>query len=259
MAGRHVRGRFSVRRSLRRLLASTALGLLLALVPVEVGVDEGGISADEPVALAKGGNGGDNGGDRGGDRGNNGRGHGKGNGKATADGMRLKGDAAKQAARSRFNQLTGKGNNGIGNIGTDRFVLTDGQTLALLQRGWDVNAHASHGGFENHGQYVSTMVHIAKELGYNGSVGAVQANFMPAQWYELQAEWRDPDTDATRKAEIELQLAVLLEVSKPGEGPKDYEWAAYNLDVDGDGVITEDALTDALHGDTPPPLFWPGG
>ena len=255
MAGRHLRGRYSVRRSLRRLLASTALGLLLALIPVEVGVDEGGVSADEPVALAKGGNGGD----RGGDRGGHGRGHGKGGGKATADGKRLKGDAAKQAARNRFNQLTGNGNSGNGNIGTDRFVLTDGQTLALLHRGWDVNTHSSHGGFENHGQYVSTMVQICKELGYNGSVGALQANFMPAYWYEVQAEWRDPGTDATRKAEIELQLADMLEVAKPGEGPEGDEWAAYNLDVDGDGMITEDDLTDALNGDTPPAIFWPGG
>ncbi len=258
MAGRHVRGRYSVRRSLRRLLASTALGLLLALVPVEVGIGEGVISADEPVALAKGGNGGDNGGDRGGDRGNNGRGHGKGGGKATADGKRLKGDAAKQAARNRFNQLTGNGNNGNGNIGANRFVLTDGQTLALLHRGWDVSTHASHGGFENHGEYVSTMVQICKELGYNGSVGALQAYFMPAEWYGLQAEWRDPSTLATRIAEIELELANLLEVSKPGEGPKDYEWAAYNLDVNGDGVITKADLT-AAESDTPPAFFWPGG
>ncbi len=259
MAGRHVRGRFSVRRSLRRLLASTALGLLLALVPVEVGIDEGGVSPGEPVALAQGRNGGDNGGDRGGDRGEAGRGHGKGGGKATADDKRLKGEAAKQAARDRFNLLTGNGNNGNGNIGTDRFVLTDGQTLALLHRGWDVNAHASYGGFENHGQYVSTMVQICKELGYYGSVGALQANFLPADWYGLQAEWRDPGTDATRKAEIELRLAYLLDAAKSGDGPEGYEWADYNLDVDGDGTITEADLTAAVNDVAPPALFWPGG
>ncbi len=141
MAGRHLRGRFSVRRSLRRLLASTALGPLLALVPVEVGVDEGGVSAGEPIALAKGGNGGDNrGGSGGGIGGGIGGGHGWGHdknrsGKSAADGKRLKGEAAKQAARNRFNQLTGKRNNGNGNIGTDRFVFTDGQTQSLVQRG----------------------------------------------------------------------------------------------------------------------------
>ncbi len=48
MAGRRVRGRFTVRRSLRQLLASTTVGLFLALVPVEVVVDEGGVSDGEP-------------------------------------------------------------------------------------------------------------------------------------------------------------------------------------------------------------------
>ncbi len=52
MWGHHLRGRFSVRRSLRRLLASTALGLLLALVPVEIGLGNGDVSADMPVAPA---------------------------------------------------------------------------------------------------------------------------------------------------------------------------------------------------------------
>ncbi len=246
-----------MRQSLRRLLASTALGLLVALVPVEVGIDEGGVSADEPVALAKGGNGGDNGGGIGG---GHGWGHDKDRGgKSTADGNRLKGDAAKQAARNRFNQQTGNGNNGNGNIGTDRFVLTDGQTQALVQRGWEVNHHSSHDGFKNHGQYVSTMVHLAKELGHNGSVGGLQANFMPADWYQLQAEWRDTDAGSTERRAIERQLADLLEVSKPGEGPKDYEWAAFNLDVDGDGVITEDDLAAAEGGDEPPLFFWPDG
>ncbi len=52
MWGHHVRGRFSVRRSLRRLLASTAVGLFLALVPVEVGLGDGDVSADMPVTPA---------------------------------------------------------------------------------------------------------------------------------------------------------------------------------------------------------------
>ncbi len=48
----HVRGRISVRRSLRRLLASTTVGLFLALVPVEVGMGNGDVSADIPVTPA---------------------------------------------------------------------------------------------------------------------------------------------------------------------------------------------------------------
>ncbi len=52
MWGHHIRSRFSVRRSLRLLLASITVGLLLALVPVEVGLDNGDVSADMPVAPA---------------------------------------------------------------------------------------------------------------------------------------------------------------------------------------------------------------
>ncbi len=52
MWGHHVRGRFPVRRSLRRLLASTAVGLFLVLVPVEVGLGDGDVSADMPVTPA---------------------------------------------------------------------------------------------------------------------------------------------------------------------------------------------------------------
>ncbi len=49
MWGHHILGRFSVRRSLRLLLVSITVGLFLALVPVEVGLDNGDVSADMPV------------------------------------------------------------------------------------------------------------------------------------------------------------------------------------------------------------------
>ncbi len=52
MWGHHILGRFSVRRSLRLLLVSITVGLFLALVPVEVGLDNGDVSADMPVAPA---------------------------------------------------------------------------------------------------------------------------------------------------------------------------------------------------------------
>ncbi len=52
MRGHHVRGRLSVRRSLRRLLASTTVGLFLALVPIEVGLGNGELNVDMPVAPA---------------------------------------------------------------------------------------------------------------------------------------------------------------------------------------------------------------
>ena len=52
MWGHHLRGRYSVRRSHRRLLASTTVGLFLALVPIEVGLGNGELSVDMPVAPA---------------------------------------------------------------------------------------------------------------------------------------------------------------------------------------------------------------
>ncbi len=52
MRGHHVGGRYSVRRSLRRLLASTTVGLFLALVPIEVELGNGDVSADMPVTPA---------------------------------------------------------------------------------------------------------------------------------------------------------------------------------------------------------------
>lgn len=52
MWGHHIRGRFSVQRSLRLLLALITVGLFLALVPVEVELGNGNVSADMPVAPA---------------------------------------------------------------------------------------------------------------------------------------------------------------------------------------------------------------
>ncbi len=52
MWGHHIRGRFSVRRSLGMLLAAITVGLFLALVPVEVGLGDGDVSANMPVAPA---------------------------------------------------------------------------------------------------------------------------------------------------------------------------------------------------------------
>ncbi len=45
MWGHHVRGRYSVRRSLRRMLASSTVGLF-ALAPIEVGLGDGDVSAE---------------------------------------------------------------------------------------------------------------------------------------------------------------------------------------------------------------------
>ncbi len=232
MAGQDMRGPSTLAGG--RLFGPLALGLVLALAPVTVSFDAGGASLYQATALAKGDNPGEN---KGGDRGGNGKG-----GNANADDKRLKGQTAKDAARNRVNLLHGTAN-GNGNIGNDHFVLTDGQTQALLQQGWGPKPQIEGDGFDNHGERISTMVHLAKELGYSASVGAMQANFLPADWYDLQAQWRDAETDAER-AGIEGQIVALLDEMpvedwRPGEGPQGDEWATVNLDVDGDGMITE--------------------
>ena len=45
----------------------------------------------------------------------------------------------------------------------------------MIESGWR-GPKAFDDSFRNHGQRVSTMVGIAKALGYNGRVGAMQAN-----------------------------------------------------------------------------------
>ncbi len=243
-----------------RLFGPVALGLILALAPVTVSVDLNGVGLHQATALAKGDNPGD---DKGGDRGGNRGGNGKGNGaNANGDNQSLKGQAAKAAARARFNEMNGNGINGDGNVGNGHFVLTDGQTQALLQQGWGPKPQIEDDGFNNHGQRVSAMVHLAKELGYSPSVGAMQANFLPAEWYKWQAVLDDPLATDLQKDEAIAALALLaaeLDGWKPGAGPQEDEWATINLDVDGDGVITQADLDAALEGDTPDDddFFWP--
>ena len=241
MAGQDMRGPSTLAGG--RLFGPLALGLVLALAPVTVSFDAGGASLYQATALAKGDNPGEG---KGGDRGGNGGGGlGKDKGaNANADDKRLKGQTAKDAARNRVNLLHGNAD-GNGNIGNDHFVLTDGQTQALLQQGWGPKPQIEDDGFDNHGQRVSTMVHLAKELGHSGSVGAMQANFLPADWYDLQAQWREAET--ADKPAIEGQIVALLDEMpvedwRPGEGPEGDEWASVNLDVDGDGMITAEDL-----------------
>ncbi len=52
MWGHHLRSRFSVRRSLCLLLASTTVGLFLTFVPIKVGMGDGDVSADMPFTPA---------------------------------------------------------------------------------------------------------------------------------------------------------------------------------------------------------------
>jgi hypothetical protein len=82
-------------------------------------------------------------------------------------------------ARARYAQALGRDGGNRAGAGRDLRVvaeLTPAQTEDLLRRGWSRHEQLD-AGWRNHGERVSTLVAIAKALGYPASVGALQANF----------------------------------------------------------------------------------
>jgi hypothetical protein len=120
----------------------------------------------------------------------------------------------------------------------------------LIERGWQ-GPKAFNDGFRNHGQRVSTMVGIAKALGYPGSVGAMQANFgtpfengiydLEVSLAEARAQQCTAAEDTGLVAEIErlaADLAAAIGLAKPGAAPDD-SWATVDLDVNDDLVVDQ--------------------
>ena len=122
--------------------------------------------------------------------------------------------------------------------------FTAKQADELIGRGWKTDQPLD--GFANHGDRVRTMVELAKALGYNPSVGALQANFgtpsengIAALQDELAAARAEAEAnpDAVAKVdELEAKLASAVEQAKPGQGPTG-DWATADLDVNDDGVV----------------------
>lgn len=119
-------------------------------------------------------------------------------------------------------------------------------TKDLIERGW--RERRSYEGFKTHGQRVRTMVEIAKRLGHDARVGALQGNFgtpLENGITELQAELdaanaaldTDPEA-AARVEEIEAELAAAIAAARPRNGPSG-DWAAVDLDVNADGVVDQ--------------------
>ena len=85
---------------------------------------------------------------------------------------------------------------------------------------------------------VSTMVHLAKELGYGAHVGSLQANFGSPYL---------GDTSGEGEFLVLEEYAVEGEALAGDEGASDsLHWSEVNLDVDGDGAITKHDLEMAL-------------
>lgn len=106
-------------------------------------------------------------------------------------------------------------------------------------------------GFRNHGDRVSTFVDLAKELGFNASVGAMQANFgtpfengLVATDPETGAFLKDPDSGAFIIDASEAEIAAV----KPGGGPRTGWETETDLDVNMDGLVDATDLALARDG-----------
>jgi hypothetical protein len=245
-------------------LVAIALGATVAALPISYGKSDGsfGISINAAVAKDKGGDedrGNDK--DKNEDRGNgaearadDNRGNGNGNGVARSErdnrgpsntvivDNRGPGNAVDRGnapverteartaaladARQRYEDAMEhkQGPAEVADIGKRERTLTDDETKAVLARGWQARQD-DDGEFRNHGERVRTFVAIAKALGLDASVGAMQANFGTA------AEG----------------------FTKPGNGPT--EWQTADLDVNNDGKVTQLDLIAALN--PPPPVVTP--
>lgn len=99
---------------------------------------------------------------------------------------------------------------------------------------------AEESDFRNHGDRVSTFVALAKELDFNASVGAMQANFgtpfengLVATDPDTGEFLKDPDTGDFIIDATESEIAAV----KPGEGPRTGWEIETDLDVNMDGVV----------------------
>jgi hypothetical protein len=227
-----------------------------------------------------GNGGGQGGGQGGGDRADRGHGHGYGHDKDKGnrgergsagyasldqfvDEMRSnRGKKEFAAARDRFDEAVSKGHRGRGYRATDAFgpkekaaSFSPEETKALIERGWK-GKKTAHDGFKNHGQRVSTMVELVKQLGYGARVGALQANFgtpfengiadLEAELDAARAELEsDPENRELqeRVSDLEAELAAKVDAAKPGKGPDD-SWATADLDYNDDGTVDASDLDD---------------
>jgi hypothetical protein len=232
-----------------------------------------------------GGNG--NGGDKGGNNGNGGGNNGAGNsgngggnsgnagGKASSTGSgigssgddddspgnsgKIRGTRHGTGVASSTDDLDGPGNSGKAKgkraDKVDTISLDDDTTAALIGSGWSPTV--GNGPFRNHGARVSTLVGLAKELGYGANVGAMQANFGTPQETGIRALQEriadlkaDPLADPHLIDALEAELADKIQHVKPGAGPTG-DWETANLDVDGNGVVDDRDLDLARRGFRP--------
>lgn len=264
--------------SVARLFTAGLLSLGLTAAPITFNGATGDITSKAVFAKKGGDKGGGNGRGGGRDRGDRDRGdRGGKSDRSSSSGDRGKGSAGNhrslsetfedvrsgrafgfgqedrriERAKDRYGKgLVQKGNRPNRDLSTDpdrsriahRFSKT--QTDELIGRGWKTDKSVD--GFVNHGDRVRTMVALAKALGYDASVGALQANFgtpmengIAVLQDELAAARAEAETDpdaALRVQELEAELAAAIENAKPGKETTG-DWAIADLDVNDDGVV----------------------
>ena len=257
------------------LSAAVAL-LAIALVAAPLDFTPPDWQLSTSAAQAKGGGGGGGGGGKGGS--DNGRGHdkgndtssakpgGKGGGKDNGKSANAKDNKglskAKNETQKRYAKALGLGVDGAGvKPGKSIHTFSHKQVKGLLGHKWKTS-HFVDLNFKNHGQRVSTMVAIAKALGYGAWVGAMQANFGTMQELQAAVDVAQADVDAAvlavaadvpgaEQALLDAQ-ADLLAVdqiaadAKPGLGPKG-EWATLDLDFNDDDVVNAKDIDDFLN------------
>jgi hypothetical protein len=172
--------------------------------------------------------------------------------------------AAKREARERYaaaagwsgqSSSTGRGRG----FGRPSHEVDNATTASLVALGWEAPEAVADTGFRNHGHRVSSMVEIAKALGYGAHVGALQANFgtaaapttedgdavtherLSAEIGQLEAALaavEDPEGEEAaamreRLGDLESELAGLDAETPEWNG----DWRTANLDITGDGVV----------------------
>ena len=274
--------------SIAGLAGGVATVLALTAMPVNLTVDDGGITVSKATALAKGGNGGGNGGgnDKGAKAGGNGHGtSSKGLGLASGDGPGQ--GKAKQAARDRYNaalagpklrESKGKSKD----AGAEAYTLTAAEADALVKQGWGVRKQALDADLENHGARVNFYKDLARAMGLPNHFGAMWANFgdpiengtaglagdevtrLTQAITDAEAVLADPDATDEQKVAAEATLAESAAALAAAEAAlADTEtavadakpgngpnggWETVNLDLDGDGIVGEADLEAALAG-----------
>ena len=242
-----------------RWFLSAAVALMaIALVAAPLDFTPPDWQLSQSAAQAKGGGGGGKGGSsdngRGHDKGNDtssakpgGKGGGKDNGKS-ANAKDNKGlSKAKNETQKRYAKALGLGVDGAGvKPGKSIHTFSHKEVMGLLGHKWKT-AHFNGDDFDNHGQRVSTMVELAKLLGYGAWVGAMQANFGTMQELgivELQAAV-DAAAPGDEKEDAQADLDAAIADAKPGLGPKG-EWATVDLDYNEDTVVNAEDIEDYL-------------